>query len=361
MTTVGGILERKEIGLPIGVSGTHNNTEIDSVTGHLRLAQVDTDGSGNPIFAEEGTWISDVINLEDKFADFEKVFSSSLDKGSSSIAILTRVSDNNMDWSDWVAVGYDGAILSDTKQYIQIRIDIFAGFVTDLFLVANSDFEKNEFVEEKEMRAGSYITPTLTSNTSSPLGFAFALKESYGTPYGAWVAFDKTNTNYYGNSYASGESITGHVGFSFAQNSYSISKYMVKSPPASNLTVCPKDWFVEGSDNTTNGSDGDWNIVDSQINQSWTANNQEKIFNIEKTKSYKSFRLRWVANNGHATVVQIGELDFFSPAQTALQLKRDYNFDMVQDSTWSDTGSLHRKKITRSEWLRVDRWGVVKK
>ncbi|WP_107838620.1 hypothetical protein [Metasolibacillus meyeri] len=148
MTTVGDNLERKEIGLPIGVSGTHNNTEIDAATGYLRLAQVDTDGQGNPVYAEQGTWISDVINLEDKFHDFEKVFSNSIDNGTSSIAILTRFSDNNIDWSDWIAAGYDGAILSDTKQYIQIRIDLSAGFVTDVFLVANSDFESNAFVED---------------------------------------------------------------------------------------------------------------------------------------------------------------------------------------------------------------------
>lgn len=148
MTIVGGNLERKEIGLPIGVSGTHNNTEIDSATGYLRLAQVDTDGQGNPVYAEEGTWVSDVINLEDKFHNFEKVFVSNSDYGASSFAILTRVSDNNIDWSDWIAIALDGTIQSDTKQYIQIRIDLFAGYVTDVFLVSNSDFEVSAFVED---------------------------------------------------------------------------------------------------------------------------------------------------------------------------------------------------------------------
>lgn len=147
MTIVGDNVEHKEIGLPIGVSGTHNNTEIDSATGYLRLAQVDTDGQGNPVYAEEGSWISDVINLEDKFTDFEKVFSTSISNGTSLIAILTRVSDDNIDWSEWTATAMDGTIQSDTKQYIQVRIDLFAGFVTDVFIVSNNDFEANEFVE----------------------------------------------------------------------------------------------------------------------------------------------------------------------------------------------------------------------
>lgn len=147
MAIVGGNLERKEIGLSFGVSGTHRNTEIDEVTGLLRLAQVDVDGSGNPIYAEEGTWISKVINLEDKFLDFEKVVTTHTTNGASTFTISTRTSANSMDWSEWTAIAVDGTIQSDTKQYIQVKIDLFAGFVTDVFKISNSDFEINEFVE----------------------------------------------------------------------------------------------------------------------------------------------------------------------------------------------------------------------
>lgn len=147
MAIVGGNLEKKEIELSIGVSGTHRNTEIDEVTGRLRLAQVDVDGSGNPIYAEEGTWISKVINLEDKFLDFEKVVTTHITNGGSSFTISTRTSANSMDWSEWTAIAVDGTIQSETKQYIQVKIDLFAGFVTDNFKISNSDFEFNEFVE----------------------------------------------------------------------------------------------------------------------------------------------------------------------------------------------------------------------
>lgn len=147
MAIVGGNLEKKEILLSIGISGTHRNTEIDEVTGHLRLAQVDVDGSGNPIYAEEGTWISKVINLEDKFLDFEKVVTTHITNGASSFTISTRTSANSMNWSEWTAIAVDGTIQSETKQYIQVKIDLFAGFVTDNFKISNSDFEINEFVE----------------------------------------------------------------------------------------------------------------------------------------------------------------------------------------------------------------------
>lgn len=154
MSIVGGNLESKELGLQIGTSGTHNNTEIDLATGFLRLKQIDSDGSGKPVYAEEGTWISNPINLEDKFNGFDRVFTSDVDNGSSRIAVLTRVSDNGVEWSEWVAVAYDGNIQSQAKQYIQVKIDLFAGYETDVFLILDfnsvndvSLLDNNNFVD----------------------------------------------------------------------------------------------------------------------------------------------------------------------------------------------------------------------
>lgn len=154
MTVVGGNLERKEIGLSIGVSGTHDKTKINKDTGFLELVDIDVDGEGRPVYTEKGSWTSDVIDLGDIFQDFEKVFTDSKVNGASSFAVLTRVSDNGRDWSDWVAIAEDGTIQSETKQHIQVRIDLFAGFVTDVFLISEfnnvddvSLFEPNHFVE----------------------------------------------------------------------------------------------------------------------------------------------------------------------------------------------------------------------
>ena len=144
MTMVGGVPEQKDIGLPIALSGTHNNTELDSATGFLRLKAVDTDANGLNVYSETGTWISSTIDLQDKFADFGKVFTTEQVSNNSSIAVFTRVSDNGSVWSDWIAVAYDGTIQSETKQYIQVRIDFFAGFETDVYLI--SEFNNTEDV-----------------------------------------------------------------------------------------------------------------------------------------------------------------------------------------------------------------------
>ncbi|OXS74292.1 hypothetical protein B1B04_09195 [Lysinibacillus sp. KCTC 33748] len=120
---------------------------------------VDVDGQGRPIYVEQGSWTSDVIDLGEIFQDFEKLFAENKVNGGSSFAVLTRVSDNGSDWSDWIAIAEDGAIQSETKQYIQVRIDLFAGFVTDEFFIAKSDFEKNNFVEHRKIADGSSIPP----------------------------------------------------------------------------------------------------------------------------------------------------------------------------------------------------------
>lgn len=49
---------------------------------------------------------------------------------------------------------------------------------------------------------------------------------------------------------------------------------------------------------------------------------------------------------------------FTENKENVLQLKRDYQFDMSLDSSWVDTGSLHRYKIDRREWLKIDRMEV---
>lgn len=143
-TTVGGVIETKEIGLTIGVDkGIFNNAFYDSTDNTIKLAITDTDGFGNPIYAEQGSWISEVINLSDKFLDYDKVFTNHTDNGASSIAISTRTSHDSMTWDDWTPVALDGTIQSETKQFIQVRIDFFAGYVTDVFLISEFDNEED--------------------------------------------------------------------------------------------------------------------------------------------------------------------------------------------------------------------------
>ncbi|KMN41545.1 hypothetical protein [Lysinibacillus sp. LK3] len=352
MAIIGGNTEKKEIGLSIGVSGTHDRTKINKDTGYLELVDIDVDGQGNPIYVEQGSWTSDVVDLGDIFQDFDKVFTDSVVNGSSSFAVLTRVSSNNIDWSDWTPIALDGTIQSDTKQYIQVRIDLFAGFVSDTFIIAKSDFNINEFLEVKDAKAGSYIVPKLTSNKSSPEGFAFSETE-FSATFATWKAFDKADASE-GYVTKSGV-ITGILGFYF-NSKKRVNKYKIRSMSGSTkLSSMPNNWIFQGSNDTTDGLNGTWVDLDTQTNQTWTTVNTDNVYEISNNSMYHAFRIKWSSNNGYATYTGVGELDFYESGTTSLSLKRDYTFDKELDSTWSDTGSLHRKKITRDEWLRIDR------
>lgn len=346
------VIEQKPIGIPIGIDGSFSNTEFKD--GVLQIKQ----SSPDPLeYHPMGLWTSKITDIGDNFKEYGKIIVTSNNKNGSRVEISTRSSADGVNFSIWQRTADDGSIISPKNKFIQVRLALYAGATISNIDITNDEYIKdNQFIESTVYQNSQYITPTLTSNTSSPLGFAFASSEPYGASYGAWKAFDKANALYYGVNYAVGEPKTGYVGFAFNNNSYSIAGYMVRStPPTNDIKTSPKDWFIEGSNNTTNGSDGDWDILDSQVNQSWTANSQEKIYDINKTAYYKAFRMRWVANNGHASVVQIGELDFLSASVENIQLKRDYNFDMMLDSTWVDTGSLHKKDIVGNEWLKIDK------
>ena len=121
MATQGGVIETKTLGFPIGTNGTFNNTVL--VDGKIQLGK---DAKG--VFYEEGEWISPVVDIQDNFESFGKVFASNVDSGSSSIAVLTRTSDNGLNFDSWVAVGEDGSILSQKRRYISVKIVFYASW-----------------------------------------------------------------------------------------------------------------------------------------------------------------------------------------------------------------------------------------
>ncbi|OXS65601.1 hypothetical protein B1B04_24945 [Lysinibacillus sp. KCTC 33748] len=205
------------------------------------------------------------------------------------------------------------------------------------------------------VRDGSALMPTLTSNTSSPLGFAFASSE-YSASYSPWKAF--SDSGYYSSST---NIISGFLGFYF-KSEVRITKYRLRSHSgsATYLNSMPKNWVLQGSNDTTNGINGTWINLDTQANQIWTTRDTDKIYSIQIKNKYNAYRINWSANNGNSSYTTFGELDFYEDDTTLLSLKRDYQYDMTLDKIWSDTGSLHRQKITRDDWVKIDELNVVK-
>ncbi|UPW81586.1 hypothetical protein MY533_12560, partial [Lysinibacillus sp. Ag94] len=106
---------------------------------------------------------------------------------------------------------------------------------------------------------------------------------------------------------------------------------------------------------------GTWEDLDTQNNQTWTTVNASREYQIPNNISYNAYRIKWSANNGNTIFSGLGELDFYEEGTTTLNLKREYEYDMTMDDTWSDTGSLHRQKINRSDFVKIDKLYIFEK
>ena len=150
--------------------------------------------------------------------------------------------------------------------------------------------------------------PKMTSNTS-PEGKAFA-KTEYDSNYAAWYAFNQKD-DVEGYASANGSGGVGYLGYEFSASKM-IAKYAVRSMSYSgSLYALPKDWTFEGSNDSTNGSDGTWEILDTQVNQTWTTASTDKEYMISQPRMFKMYRLNWTANNGFTNYTDINELKMY--------------------------------------------------
>lgn len=346
MASRNGTVEKKEIGIAIGTDGTFSNTE--TIDGKLQLKIKTT----NPLeYHKMGLWTSKVIDIGDSFKDYENIILTKTDEDNSYVDIYTRTSANGTVFSPYVkATG--GIIASPKNRYIQIRLELHAGGVVEDILIATEDLVgNNKFAEEYIVTPKGSAIPALTSNAQTVSGIPFA-NSTYGGGNDIWRAFDKTATHYT----SAGGVIVGFIGYKFTKNKI-IDKYELTSTNITNQTTMVNTWFFEASDDTTNGADGNWTILDSKSGYSWTQA-QKREFAIQNNKAFLAYRLRWTANNGNASNTSIGELDMISPDIMGVQLKHDYKSIMAKDSTWTDTGELHRVTVNKSDFLNIKRMEV---
>jgi hypothetical protein len=198
--------------------------------------------------------------------------------------------------------------------------------------------------------------PKMTSNTT-PSGRAFA-SSIYGSGREPWRAFS-------GSEYISAQNTSsGHIGYEFL-NKIKIGKYALSS--SGNHTYAPKDWTFEGSNDGTI-----WTVLDTQVNQTWTAISIEKeyIIEVSKVNKYKIYRLNWTANNGGGTYTRLSLFKMYeftsgkiiklsnNSEQTFINhgMNKETSIDLttskilertyiVQDNTQLGSGKVFKKKI----------------
>jgi len=129
--------ETKEIGIALGIGlGTYSNSEY--VDGAIKLTKTAITDLGESIYADEGYWESKVIDLVDKFQDFDRVVLSKVQTKSDTIGVFTRTSDDGIRFDEYISTTETGNIQSETKRYIQIKIIFYAGYELTNFTL--SDF-----------------------------------------------------------------------------------------------------------------------------------------------------------------------------------------------------------------------------
>jgi hypothetical protein len=169
------------------------------------------------------------------------------------------------------------------------------------------------------------IIPKMTNN-AAPSGLAFS-KGAYGTNE-AYLAFNQIDENEgYCSTNSSGG--VGFLGYKFTTPKI-IAKYVVRNGTLTSYNRLPKNWTFEGSNDSTNGLDGTWEVLDRQSKQIWSTPATDKVFEIDNIKSFSMYRLNWTANNGATDYTSVGELKMFEllsvPRLIELSDDKEYSF-----------------------------------
>ncbi|MGV6936043.1 DUF1565 domain-containing protein [Paenibacillus sp. CMM36] len=150
------------------------------------------------------------------------------------------------------------------------------------------------------------IIPKMTNN-AAPSGLAFS-RGALGINE-AYLAFNQTDeTEGYCSTSSSGG--VGFLGYKFTSPKI-IGKYAVRNGTLTSYTRLPKNWTFEGSNDSTNGFDGKWEVLDRQSKQIWSNPATDKVFEIDNIKSFIMYRLNWTANGGATDYTSVGELKMF--------------------------------------------------
>jgi len=122
---------------------------------------------------------------------------------------------------------------------------------------------------------------------------------------------DKPGTNWLTNNVN-----TGIIAYKFASGAQVITKYVITTPNIANAS--PKSWAFEGSNDTTDGIDGTWALLDTQSNQfigNWHKN-ERREYPISNTTLYATYRLRITAGVTLESFLGLQNLELIGSTKT---------------------------------------------
>lgn len=169
------------------------------------------------------------------------------------------------------------------------------------------------------------IIPVMTGETSPNGDVIFSGWNQDFTTVRPYRAFDHI---LYGSPWAAGNAsgkgtTSGWIGFSFNEpkkvTKYSISNW---NPSITNASASPRDWTFQGSNDGST-----WHTLDTRTGQSINIG-QTKSFEFNNENEFLMYRLNITRNNGHASVLNVSELQMFetldvTPPEPPIGLEAD--------------------------------------
>jgi len=193
-------------------------------------------------------------------------------------------SNNGTDWTtldtqtnqtDWANLEKRTYSFTNNALYIYYRLDVSAnnGFVTYL-AIGEVEFMEKTYEAYK------------------------AFSDSNADASACWITASGTTAASITYQFGSGQTVT---------------RYSITSRNDATQTVSPTAWKLYGSNN---GSD--WTELDSRSAITTWAQNETKIFGFTNAVSYTYYKLDITANNGHATLLAVGEIQFADASSSVL-------------------------------------------
>ncbi|MED4883924.1 hypothetical protein [Bacillus smithii] len=161
-----------DVGIPIDLTrGVFNNVEF--INGKLQLSEKEILPNGKKRYYEFGFWESEVIDLIDKFKDFDKIVANIIRYTNDQITIYTRTSNDGLSWTPYTPLNADNTIASPIGRYIQIKVSFTAGITDKVMTVydfTNSEsvnFQNNDkVIFDGSLKLKTQYADTMTVDTS---------------------------------------------------------------------------------------------------------------------------------------------------------------------------------------------------
>jgi len=163
--------------------------------------------------------------------------------------------------------------------------------------------------------------PTMTSDTA-PSGLVTYSTYSGGS---AWSCFKDAN----------GEVLytaTSNVRLGYGRDEATVSnKYSLTAFTSANRAF--KDWKYQGSNDTTDGSDGTWDDLDTVTGETSWGSYEKRTFTCTNGTAYKHYRVLVSANNGDGTYMQMAQMEMIEAqldSGTALTTPITYHDKVIE-------------------------------